>query len=297
MVLELRDIEIFLTVAEELHFGRAAQGLHISPARVSQAIKKQERYLGGALFERSTRWVRLTPFGQSLRDELAPQYQGLRASLTKAKLSAQHTTTRLRVGSVPPNVLELRPIWETFRLQHPECHLELRSATWVDPFAGLRRGDIDVLVMALPVEEPDLTVGPVILTDTRALAVASNHALAENHSVSVEVLADFPHTTAPQLPDYWEASFIPFHTPKGRVIERGPVVRNRDEMFTATSTGEAVTMLGSHGARYWARPDIAWVSVHDLPRLNYPLIWRTDAENDQIRPLSAIATDLGPQEL
>jgi DNA-binding transcriptional LysR family regulator len=59
--MELRDIEIFLALAEELHFGRTAERLHVSQARVSQAIKKQERRIGGTLFERSSRQVRLTP--------------------------------------------------------------------------------------------------------------------------------------------------------------------------------------------------------------------------------------------
>ncbi|MEV7025032.1 LysR family transcriptional regulator [Kitasatospora sp. NPDC093558] len=51
--MELRDIEIFLTLAEELHFGRVAERLHVSPARVSQAIKAQERRIGAQLFERT----------------------------------------------------------------------------------------------------------------------------------------------------------------------------------------------------------------------------------------------------
>ena len=59
--MELRDIEVFLTLAEELHFGRTAERLHVTPARVSQAIKKQERAIGAALFERTSRVVRLTP--------------------------------------------------------------------------------------------------------------------------------------------------------------------------------------------------------------------------------------------
>ena len=58
--MELRDIEIFLTLAEELHFGRTAERLRVSPARITQAIKKQERQIGAPLFERTNRTVRLT---------------------------------------------------------------------------------------------------------------------------------------------------------------------------------------------------------------------------------------------
>jgi Bacterial regulatory helix-turn-helix protein, lysR family len=73
--MELRDIEIFLTLAQELHFGRTAERLHVSPARVSQAIKKQERLIGAELFTRTSRNVRLTPVGERLRADLAPVYR------------------------------------------------------------------------------------------------------------------------------------------------------------------------------------------------------------------------------
>ncbi|MFD0526058.1 LysR family transcriptional regulator [Kitasatospora arboriphila] len=61
--MEFRDIEIFLVLAEELHFGRAAERLRVSQARVSQALKKQERRIGAVLFERTSRTVRLTDVG------------------------------------------------------------------------------------------------------------------------------------------------------------------------------------------------------------------------------------------
>jgi len=68
--MELRDIEIFLTLAEELHFGRTAERLRVSQARVSQAIRRQERRLGVALFDRTSRRVALTPVGRRLREDL-----------------------------------------------------------------------------------------------------------------------------------------------------------------------------------------------------------------------------------
>ncbi|MFI6742629.1 LysR family transcriptional regulator [Nonomuraea sp. NPDC050451] len=65
--MELRDIELFLTPAEELHFGQTAERLHVTPSRVTQAIKKQERRIGGALFERSSRSSLLRPTRRRVR--------------------------------------------------------------------------------------------------------------------------------------------------------------------------------------------------------------------------------------
>lgn len=104
--MELRDIEIFLTLAEELHFGRTAERLHLSQARVSQSISRQERRLGGALFDRSTRTVTLTPLGQRLRDDLHPGYGLIRKALTRAAETARGCSGTVRLGAMgalPPN--------------------------------------------------------------------------------------------------------------------------------------------------------------------------------------------------
>ncbi|GIH46598.1 DNA-binding transcriptional regulator, LysR family [Microbispora rosea] len=292
--MELRDIEIFLTLAEELHFGRTAERLCVSPARITQAIKKQERQIGAPLFERTNRTVRLTPLGRQLRDDLWPVYTGLQDGMHRAKLAAQGVTAVLRVGTLPINLRDLRPYWDTFRTHHPQWKLQIQHASFVDPFAGLRRGDIDVLICFLPVEEPDLTVGPVLFADPRVVAVAAEHELTRRTSVSLEMLADFQHCDALSRPDYWMDGYIPTHTRAGRRIERGPVVRNTEEILTLTSMGEAVSLFPAHMRRYWSRPDIAYLPVSDIDTLRYALVWRTETENDPIRALARIATDLGP---
>ncbi|MFB7591410.1 LysR family transcriptional regulator [Streptomyces sp. NPDC056169] len=79
--MELRDIELFLTLAAELHFGRSAERLQVSPAVVSQAIKKQERVIGAQLFERTSRHVRITPTGVVLLQRLKPTYEGIQDAI------------------------------------------------------------------------------------------------------------------------------------------------------------------------------------------------------------------------
>ncbi|WP_435192829.1 LysR family transcriptional regulator substrate-binding protein [Nonomuraea sp. bgisy094] len=97
---------------------------------------------------------------------------------------------------LPLNVRDLRPFWDTFRARHPQWQLQIRHASFVDPFAGLRRGDLDMLVCWLPVEEPDPTVGPALFADPRVLAVAAGHELTRRTSVSLEMLVDFQHSDA-----------------------------------------------------------------------------------------------------
>ncbi|GII33844.1 LysR family transcriptional regulator [Planotetraspora mira] len=293
--MELRDIEIFLTLAEELHFGRTAERLRVSPARITQAIKKQERQIGAPLFDRTSRTVRLTPLGRQLCDDLWPVYSGLQDGMRRAKLAAQGVTAVLRVGMIPLNAQDLRPYWDTFRTRHPQWKLQIQHAPYIDPFAGLRRGDLDILICWMPVEEPDLTVGPVLFADPRVVAVAADHELTRRTSVSLEMLADFQHSDGPRMgvPDYWADSFLPSHTSKGRPIERGPVASNSEEILALASAGELVNLFPAHMTRYWNRPDIAYLPVRDIDALPFALVWRTEAENERIRALAQVAADIG----
>lgn len=296
--MELRDIEIFLTLAEELHFGRTAERLHVSQARVSQAIKKQERGVGAPLFNRTSRSVRLTTVGEQLRADLLPAYRDLHAGMARARLAAEGKTAVLRVGMLPGNAHDLRPFWEAFRVRNPQWGLKIRHNPFVNAFGPIRAGDIDVLVAWLPLEEPDLTVGPVIYTEHSVLLVSHDHELAAEKSVSIEVLADRGIFQGPAGPGYWGDAFTPFYTPSGRPIERHqPDIANLDDVFLHVSHGDGVHNLGAHVARYNARPDIVYLPIHDWPGLRWALVWRADAETEMIRALAEIVRDLGTATL
>lgn len=291
--MELRDIEIFLTLAEELHFRRTAERLRVTPACITQSIQKQERQIGALLFERTNRSVRLTPVGDQLRQDLRPVYLELEDSLRRAKLAARRKTTELRVGLLPFNTGTLRAYWAEFRTRHPECALRIHRAPFVDPFGALRRGDFDALVVWLPVEEPDLTVGPVLFTDDRVLAVSEDHELANSTTLPVEMLADFRHATAPDMPQYWGQAYLPFVTSCGRPIERVHQVTHSDELINLITAGEVVHAFPAHVTEYWSVPHIRWLPVTGLPPLSYALVWRSATESDPIRQLAALVDDLG----
>ncbi|MCK2221999.1 LysR family transcriptional regulator (plasmid) [Actinomadura sp. ATCC 31491] len=295
--MELRDVEIFLTLAEELHFARTAERLGVTPARITKAIQMQERQIGAPLFERTSRRVQLTPLGRQLRDDLWPMYTGFHEGMRRARLTAQGITGVLRIGMIPHNGHDLRRYWDTFRGRHPQWKLQIRLAPFVDPFAGLRSGDIDVLVAWLPVEEPDLIAGPVLFTDLRLLGVAADHDLARYATGSVEMLGDFLHHDAPARPDYWANGFVPSHTPVGNRIERGPMARSTEEILSLVTTGETISLFVNHMTRYYTRPDIAYLPVRDIEPLRFALMWSAEAENDLIRALAQTVRDLGPLDL
>jgi DNA-binding transcriptional LysR family regulator len=289
---ELRDIEIFLTLAEELHFGRTAERLRVSQARVSQSIKQQERRIGGALFERTSRSVRLTPLGDRLRDRLDAGYREIMAGIDEASAATRGHVGTLTVGTFDTHHQEIAAVLDLFRQRHPQCELRMREILPSDPFGGLRAGRVDIGLLWLPVREPDLAVGPELYTEPLVLAVASDHPLASLDAVEMEVLGDHPVVGLEgPIPDYvWEAH-TPAVTPAGRPIRRGAAVTTLEEGLTAIGTGRVISPVGSYAAVSRLRRDIRFVPITDGPILRYVPVWRSASETTLVRAFVQAAGD------
>ncbi|MFD1149115.1 LysR family transcriptional regulator [Saccharothrix hoggarensis] len=278
--MERRDLEVFLTLAEELHFSRTAERLRVSQARVSQSVKQLERRIGAPLFDRTSRRVALTPIGRRLRDDLAPAYRQVVDGLARA-VEAARGTDLLRVGFEAPAVADLvTDLLDTYRARHPDREVRVREAPFTDPFALLRADEVDVLVTLFPVGEPDLTAGPVVHEEPLVLAVADTHPFTRHESVNLEDLArDTVFRAA-----YWRDT-----TPLGAPVKRGRDVTTFQELLTAIADGEGVCPLGAHAAGYFARPRITFLPLVDAPRLAWGLVWRTAGETARVREFAAAA--------
>jgi DNA-binding transcriptional LysR family regulator len=292
-MVELRDIEIFLTLAEELHFGRTADRLRLTTARVSQSIRKQERLIGAPLFDRTTRTVRLTPLGEQFRTDLAAAYGQLRTAIEAATTTARGTTATLTLGVHGPHAYELAPVTDLFRSRNPHCELLFREVHFSDPFGPLRAGQVDLATCWLPVREPDLTVGPTVLTDPFMLMVATTHPFAARDSILREDLGDcvLPRI-APSVPAYWEAAVLPFHTPSGRPIPRGPDVATFQEIQAIVAANQAACVVFAEATRYYQRPGITYLPIRDAPPGQWALIWRTTTETPRVSAFVQAAQDV-----
>ncbi|MYS86063.1 LysR family transcriptional regulator [Embleya scabrispora] len=296
--MELRDIEIFLALAEELHFGRTAERLRISQARVSQAIKKQERRIGAPLFERTSRSVTLTPVGQVLRGELQQAYDLINSGLARASDAAAGVAGVLRLGVMGVLGNEMRPVIDAFRTRYPGCDVEVVEYHFGAPFSRLRTGAVDLQLMWLPIHEPDLTVGPVTLTEGRVLAVATGSAPAGRNGVSLEDLGDVTvFDPGPDVPDYWFEAMVPRRTPGGRRIARGPAGRTFHEILALIAAGRAVSPVNAHVRRYYTPPGITFLPIHDAPPTEWALVWATAGDNARIRAFARTARSLGTRAI
>ncbi|MFV2171537.1 LysR family transcriptional regulator [Actinomadura sp. LOL_016] len=286
--MERRDIEIFLVLAEELHFGRTAERLHVSQARVSQTIKRIERRIGAPLFERTSRRVALTAIGRGLRDDLAPAVRRIEDGIARATAAARGVSGVLRVAFQAPALAEtLTEVRDTFRARHPGCAVRIREAPFDDPFGAL--GEADLLVTLLPVDEPGLVTGPVVLVEPMVLTVPARHPLAARDHVVLEDLAgETVYRPARPVAPYWSGT-DPWTAPSGRVIRRGPDVATFQELLGVVAAGEGVSPLATHAARYFARPSIAFVPFLDGPPARWGLVWRAAAETARVRAFADAA--------
>lgn len=301
--IELRDIEIFLTLSAELHFGRTAERLYLSQARVSQVIRKLEDQVGGKLFERSSRVVAPTPVGRRLFDDLQSNYRDLRVSLNRARRSARYGDDGLlRIGVTSSSLEELRPLLKVFGDRYPHCSVHIEHVHFSNPFGALRADELDVLVSWLPIEEPDLVIGPVLYEEPYMLLVAADNPLAQQDSASYEDLADYgvfgpgaAPDPADQAPEYWMASAVPFTSPSGRAIERTAQADTFQDLIMLVAAGKAITPVHAHASRYYSRPDVAYIPMPEAPPARWALVWRRGAETDLIRAFAAIAESVPTQ--
>ncbi|MFI9103672.1 LysR family transcriptional regulator [Streptomyces fildesensis] len=289
--MELRDIEIFLTLAEELHFGRTAERLHITPSRVSHVIKKQERRIGAPLFERTSRTVRLTPAGEQLSQALRPAYRQILDGIDEVSASVRGSGGTLTLGTMGPQGWMIRDTVERFQSRHPAVRLVHSELSTVDPLTPLRSGEIDVAHLWLPVREPDITVGPVTHTSPIMLIMATTHPYADRESVCLEDYGELTFLAhRSPIPASMEEVFQPFRTPSGRPIARGPEVAEWDDILKVISAGQAVGATAAEAARFYPWPNLVYVPVRDAAPCRWAFAWRTDSHNPLVRALAEAAT-------
>lgn len=291
--MERREIEIFLALSEELHFGRTAQRLYVSQARVSQTVAALERRLGVALFERTSRRVALTPVGQRLAVEVRAGHERILAALAAAQDAGRGVDGVLTVALEAPAVAELAgPVLDRFRRTHPRVDLRVVEADFAEPLRALDRDDVDALVTNAPVDEPGLVAGPVLVREPAVLAVARGHPLADRREVSLDDLGGLVVLRAGRrAAPYWREPPEPWLTARGEPVRRGPALATFQDLFGAVARDEGVCPVAAHAADYFARPTITFVPFDvDAPAVAWCLTWRAGRASPLVEALAGEIT-------
>lgn len=270
-----QEIETFLALAEELHFGRTADRLLLSRARVSQMIQTLEGRVGAPLFERTSRRVSLTPLGTQLRDDLLPHHCGVLAAVAQVCDSARGIDGVLRVGFSSPLASKLLiAAGDAFRDCCPGCALDIREVPLSDRYRALRAGEVDLQLIEFPATEPDLVCGPVLLRDARVLAVSTRNPLSRRASVTIDDLVDETVLFIGGVPGYFLDHVVPAHTSGGAPIRRSATTASWQELLAHVAADAGVTVTAAQGIDYYPRPDLAYVPFTDAGPIEYGLQWR-----------------------
>jgi DNA-binding transcriptional LysR family regulator len=298
--IDLPELRVFLLLADELHFGRTAERLELSPSRVSQLVRSLEAKLGTRLVHRTSRRVELTADGQRLRDEAGGVYTELMEVLERAydAHGSLEGTLRIAVFSGPSGGQRLVDMVAAFEARYPKCSVEIGQLPQDDVFGPLRRGEVNVISTWLPLDEPDVVVGPTLTIEPRVLAVGRDHPLAGRDAVTVEELADYRVARFQELPAAFREAWIPTSTPSGRRIPSVPVGlpdRALTELVLRIEGGEIVHPTVPSSAPFLG-PRIVYVPITDLPPLRSALVWRRPARDPKLREFVRIAREVSKTE-
>lgn len=275
-MIDLRTWRQFSVLARELHFGRAAQRLHMTQPPLSLAMQKLEQALGVTLFERSRRSVRLSAAGAALLPHAEALLAQAEALPTVARSAAAGISGRLRLGFVSTVGYGEMPQWlRQFRERFPEVALQLREATLDVQLEAFEREELDAgFVIHAPGAAPAgfetlrLSEEPMVLAHAEGVAAASPKTLLD------APLIIFPRDIAPSLHD----AVLAFYAAQGRRVEIAQEAIQMQTIVNLVSSGmgvawvpRSVMALQRAGVSYRA------LRMPGLPRCETRLIWRAPA--------------------
>jgi len=234
--MELRHLRYVIAVAEELHFGRAAQRLNMSQPPLSQQIRYLEDELGVKLFHRTKRQVKLTEAGTRFVDEARQVLAQVEHAARVASRANNGEIGYLTVGTVTAEKTVLVDTLRMFAKRYPDVHVELRSLGTDAQLHAIREGRIQVGFVILPVEVSDLEIEKV-LSEPLVLAVPNKHRLASHKRVPLKALVGEPSILFPRAlsPGYYD-KIISVCRNAGFSLK---VIHEMDNIYTALALVEA----------------------------------------------------------
>ncbi len=196
--MELRWLEVFVVVAEELHFGNAAIRLRMTQSPLSQTIRKLERSLGAELFHRSTRSVELTAAGHALLPHARAVLEQADVAKSAVRKSEGELYGTLSIGfSGVLNHLSLPPLTRAIKQRYPELKLKLVGRIMTqDAIHQVDSGQLDIAFVGLPVDERRVHARELML-EPMGMVIPVDHPLANAEDLVLSDFSEDPFITPP----------------------------------------------------------------------------------------------------
>lgn len=294
--MELRHLRYFVVVAEELHFGRAAERLHLSQPPLSMQIKALESEIGLQLFDRNRRKVELTPAGAVFLREARDILGRIEQATAAARRAGRGEVGELSVGFITIadyNVLPL--VLSEFRNRYPDVRLNLREATTDAQLRDLAARRIDVGFMLSPVQDDRLATQP-LLQEPLVVALPERHPLAQGRGpLSLALLADAPFILIPRhmAPGLYD-DVVSFCRSAGFSPRMEQEAVQMQTIISLVSAGLGVALI-PESMRNLGRTGVVYRSLREKsPQTQIVVAWRKDDNPPALRHfLNAVNSVVG----
>ncbi len=277
VAMELRQLESFVVVAEELNVGRAAIRLHLSQPTLSRQIAALERDLDVQLFARVKRRFVLTTAGESFLADAKELLRRADDAVRDARRTQRGELGTLRLRFVQSATFRVLPeLLGAFRVAYPEVVLDLETMTTIRQIEALREGRIDIGLLRLTEPEPGLST-QVMSNDPLVAALPAGHRLAGRSRIALADLADesfilYTRSTGPSVHDVIvghckAAGFVP------RIVQEGADVQT---IVSLVAAGLGVSLLIALTPPIDPRAVVYRQLSDDLPPWPLSVAWSPD---------------------
>lgn len=296
--MDIAQLQAFLAVAEELHFGRAAERLHVAQPPLSRTIQQLEKQLGTRLFDRNTRSVRLTASGRALVDGARDVIDAVRRAEAVAKSAESGEVGLVRIAFAGVSTHHLvAQLARVVRHHRPGIRLELYSQYFAQPaLRKLVNGEVDITLGRWDAL-PDGISARVALHDSLVIALPDTHRLADRRRLSIGELAGEPFVSLPAF----EGSVLSDRL--RRLAHEAGFSANIVQIAPDTQTALALVdaEVGCHltlasVAENVTQRHIEFVPLAD-PTLDVDLrlAWRTDDDNPALHTVLTLVDETLPR--
>jgi DNA-binding transcriptional LysR family regulator len=287
--MELRQLAAFVAVADELHFGRAAERLGVVQPTVSQLVRRLERELGVVLFERSSHRVTLTGAGSKLLPAARRTLSASDELAAAASAVVRGEQGELRIGTTEGIAANLNLLLGRFADERPNVGIRLQAIHTPAKLQALRDGDLDVAFVRAPIELSGLHIAE-LWSEPLQVVLPERHALAAHAAVSLAELASLPlllgpRSTNPGVRD----QLLALCRQSGLEPRLGPALGSVQEALATISTGAAWTLLTTSNAPRDA-PGVAVRALADPEaHASVALAWRATGASPLARSFIDLA--------
>ena len=255
--MELRHLRCFVALAEELHFTRAAERLHIEQPPLSRAIKELEDDLGAVLFVRNRRGTALTEAGATFLQDVHRVLAALKLAQENVRAVASGLSGSLRIaisdGAIDPR---LSGLLARCREEEPEIEIRLSEVPLAEQLRGLRSGDFSIGFAHTAEVGDDILTEP-LWHDSLVVAVPARHPLLSHKAVPLHQLASYPLVLCdPQVCEGYHRELARLLRPLERPPDVAEHVSSLDMMLTLVGAGYGVGFITETRIAASLRPDV-----------------------------------------